>query len=172
MPEHIAMIMDGNGRWAQRQGLPRTAGHRAGAENISRVVDICMKHGVKSLTVYAFSTENWKRPVDEVSALMALIPEFCSGRLQDMMKNGVRLRTIGRTSDLPLAARTVLLNTIEKTKNNDKFTLNIALSYGGRAEIVDAVNKMLKDGIKEINEETFRDYLNVTCSLLGAYSLW
>ena len=159
MPEHIAMIMDGNGRWAQRQGLPRTAGHRAGAENISRVVDICMKHGVKSLTVYAFSTENWKRPVDEVSALMALIPEFCSGRLQDMMKNGVRLRTIGRTSDLPFAARTVLLDTIEKTKNNDKFTLNIVLSYGGRAEIVDAVNKMLKAGIKEITEETFRDYL-------------
>ena len=159
MPEHIAMIMDGNGRWAQQRGLPRTAGHRAGAENISKVVDICMKHGVKSLTVYAFSTENWKRPMEEVSALMGLIPEFCSGKLSDMMKNGVRLRTIGRTSDLPIASRTVLLNTIKKTENNDKFTLNIALSYGGRAEIVDAVNKMLKEGIKEITEETFRDYL-------------
>ena len=115
MPEHIAMIMDGNGRWAQQRGLPRSAGHRAGAENISKVIDACMKHGIKSLTVYAFSTENWKRPVDEVSALMALIPEFCTGKLADMMKNGVRLRTIGRTNDLPAAARLVLQNTIEKT---------------------------------------------------------
>ena len=157
--KHIAFIMDGNGRWAKKRGLPRTAGHVEGARNFKRIVRYCKDIGIENITFYAFSTENWKRPVDEVSALMALIPEFCSGRLQDMMKNGVRLRTIGRTSDLPLAARTVLLNTIEKTKNNDKFTLNIALSYGGRAEIVDAVNKMLKDGIKEINEETFRDYL-------------
>ena len=156
---HLAIIMDGNGRWAQSRGLERTAGHRAGADNVLEIMRAAKEFNIKYLTLYAFSTENWKRPVDEVSALMALIPEFCSGRLQDMMKNGVRLRTIGRTSDLPLAARTVLLNTIEKTKNNDKFTLNIALSYGGRAEIVDAVNKMLKDGIKEINEETFRDYL-------------
>ena len=159
MPEHIAMIMDGNGRWAQLRGLDRSAGHRAGAENISKVVDACMKHGIKTLTVYAFSTENWKRPTDEVSALMGLISEFCGGKLGDMMKNGVRLRTIGRSADLPVLSRTALLNAVEKTAKNDKFTLNIALSYGGRAEIVDAVNKMLKAGIKEITEESFRDYL-------------
>lgn len=159
MPEHIAMIMDGNGRWAQLRGLDRSAGHRAGAENISKVVDACMKHGIKSLTVYAFSTENWKRPTDEVSALMGLISEFCGGKLGDMMKNGVRLRTIGRSADLPVLSRTALLHAVEKTAQNDKFTLNIALSYGGRAEIVDAVNKMLKEGIKEITEESFRDYL-------------
>ena len=159
MPEHIAMIMDGNGRWAQLRGLDRSAGHRAGAENISKVVDACMKHGIKSLTVYAFSTENWKRPTDEVSALMGLISEFCGGKLGDMMKNGVRLRTIGRSADLPVLSRTALLHAVEKTAKNDKFTLNIALSYGGRAEIVDAVNKMLKEGIKEITEESFRDYL-------------
>lgn len=159
MPEHIAMIMDGNGRWAQLRGLDRSAGHRAGAENISKVVDACMKHGIKSLTVYAFSTENWKRPTDEVSALMGLISEFCGGKLGDMMKNGVRLRTIGRSADLPVLSRAALLHAVEKTAQNDKFTLNIALSYGGRAEIVDAVNKMLKEGIKEITEESFRDYL-------------
>ena len=159
MVEHIAMIMDGNGRWAQQRGLPRTDGHRAGAENISRVVDAAMKHGIKYLTVYAFSTENWKRPIGEVSALMGLIPEFCSGKLDDMMKNGVRLRTIGRTSDLPLPSRKVLLDTIEKTAKNDRFTLNIALSYGGRAEIVDAVNKMLASGVKQISEKDFTQYL-------------
>ena len=159
MPEHIAMIMDGNGRWAQLRGLDRSAGHRAGAENISKVVDACMKHGIKTLTVYAFSTENWKRPMDEVSALMGLISEFCGGKLSDMMKNGVRLRTIGRSADLPALSRAALLHAVEKTAQNDKFTLNIALSYGGRAEIVDAVNKMLKEGVKEITEESFRDYL-------------
>ena len=159
MPEHIAMIMDGNGRWAQLRGLDRSAGHRAGAENISKVVDACMKHGIKTLTVYAFSTENWKRPTDEVSALMGLISEFCGGKLGDMMKNGVRLRTIGRSADLPALSRAALLHAVEKTAQNDKFTLNIALSYGGRAEIVDAVNKMLKEGVKEITEESFRDYL-------------
>ena len=159
MPDHIAIIMDGNGRWAQQRGLPRTAGHRAGAENISNVVDAAMKHGIKTLTVYAFSTENWKRPLDEVNALMALIPEFCTGKLRDMMKNGVRLRTVGRTDDLPVLSRMALLGTIAKTAKNDRFTLNMALSYGGRAEIVDAVNRMLKEGRKSITEADFQNYL-------------
>ena len=144
-PEHVAIIMDGNGRWAKRRGFPRSAGHLAGAKNISRVVEAAMKAGVKMLTVYAFSTENWKRPEAEVTFLMHLIPRFCKRMLKKMMENGIRLRTIGRTNDLPEFARKVLLDTIEATKNNTAFTLNVALSYGGRAEITDAVNAILND---------------------------
>ena len=144
-PEHVAIIMDGNGRWAKRRGFPRSAGHLAGAKNISRVVEAAMKAGVKMLTVYAFSTENWKRPEAEVTFLMHLIPRFCKRMLKKMMENGIRLRTIGRTSDLPEFARKSLLDTIEATKNNTAFTLNVALSYGGGAEITDAVNAILND---------------------------
>ena len=144
-PEHVAIIMDGNGRWAKGRGFPRSAGHLAGAKNISRVVEAAMKAGVKYLTVYAFSTENWKRPEAEVSFLMHLIPRFCTRMVKKMMDNGIRLRTIGRSDDLPEFARKALLETIEKTKNNTAFTLNVALSYGGRAELTDAVNAILND---------------------------
>ena len=161
MIEHLAIIMDGNGRWATKRGLPRSAGHRAGAENIRRVVDAARAQGIKYLTVYAFSTENWKRPAAEVAALMALVVEFTGSMLPEMMKNNVRLRTIGRTGDLPLPARTALLKAIEKTKDNDGFTLNIALSYGGRAEIVDAVNRILQEhsGGDMLAENEFARYL-------------
>jgi len=161
MIEHLAIIMDGNGRWATKRGLARSAGHRAGAENIRRVVDAARAQGIKYLTVYAFSTENWKRPAPEVAALMALIVEFTGSMLADMMKNNVRLRTIGRTGDLPLPARTALLKAIEKTKDNTGFTLNIALSYGGRAEIVDAVGRILRErsGDCKITEAEFAKYL-------------
>ena len=161
MIEHLAIIMDGNGRWATRRGLERSAGHRAGAENIKRVVDAARAKGIKYLTVYAFSTENWKRPAPEVAALMALLKEFTSSMLPDMMKNDVRLRTIGRTADLPLPSRTALLKAIDATKNNTGFTLNIALSYGGRAEIVDAVGRILRErsGDAPITEAEFSKYL-------------
>ena len=161
MIEHLAIIMDGNGRWATKRGMGRSAGHRAGAENIKRVVDAARAKGIKYLTVYAFSTENWKRPVAEVTALMALLVEFTGSMLDDMMKNNVRLRTIGRTDDLPLPARSALLKAIEKTKDNTGFTLNIALSYGGRAEIVDAVGKILREhsGREKITEAEFSKYL-------------
>lgn len=161
MIEHLAIIMDGNGRWATKRGLERSAGHRAGAENIKRVVDAARAKGIKYLTVYAFSTENWKRPAPEVAALMALIVEFTGSMLPEMMKNNVRLRTVGRTGDLPFPARTALLRAIEKTKDNTGFTLNIALSYGGRAEIVDAVGRILKErvGAEKITEAEFAKYL-------------
>ncbi len=161
MIEHLAIIMDGNGRWATKRGMGRSAGHRAGAENIKRVVDAARSKGIKYLTVYAFSTENWKRPAAEVSALMALLVEFTGSMLDEMMKNNVRLRTIGRTDDLPLPARNALLKAIEKTKDNTGFTLNIALSYGGRAEIVDAVGKILREhsGREKITEAEFSKYL-------------
>jgi len=161
MVNHLAIIMDGNGRWAEKRGLARPEGHRAGAKQISVVVDAARKAGIKYLTVYAFSTENWKRPVGEVTALMGLIKEFSEGKLPEMMKNNVRLRTIGRTDDLPLPARKSLLKSIEATAGNTGFTLNIALSYGGRAELVDAVNKLLKErkSSKPVTEEEFRQYL-------------
>ena len=142
-PEHIAIIMDGNGRWAKRRGLPRSAGHLAGAKNIASVVRAAKELGVKILTVYAFSTENWKRSAEEVEYLMRLIPHFTKRLEKAMMKENVRLRTIGRTEDLPEFARKTLLEVIERTSGNDGFTLNVALSYGGRAEIVDAVEKLL-----------------------------
>jgi undecaprenyl diphosphate synthase len=161
MVKHLAIIMDGNGRWAEARGLERTDGHRAGAKQISKVVEAARKFGIESLTVYAFSTENWRRPAPEVGALMDMVKEFTTSQLPDMMKNNVRLRTIGRTSDLPLASRSALLYAVEKTAANDGFTLNIALSYGGRAELVDAVNAIVKDKNRPevITEENLRNYL-------------
>ena len=161
MIKHIAIIMDGNGRWATERGLSRSDGHVAGAKQISKVVDAAAEMGIESLTLYAFSTENWKRPEPEVTALMRILKEFSVSELPAMMKNGVRLRTIGRTNDLPLASRLALLKAIDMTKDNTKFTINIALSYGGRAEIVDAVNKILKERKSDqpITEDEFRDYL-------------
>ena len=159
--EHLAIIMDGNGRWATERGLSRSDGHRAGAKQIARVVEAAREFGVKYMTVYAFSTENWKRPQDEVRVLMELIGEFSTRMLPDMMKNNVRLRTIGRTSDLPLLARTALLKAIDMTAKNDGFTLTIALSYGGRAEMIDAMNKMLSERKSDapLTEDEFRNYL-------------
>ena len=159
--EHIAIIMDGNGRWAEARGLSRSDGHRAGADNISRIADAARELGIKYLTLYAFSTENWKRPAAEVAVLMGLISEVTEKRLPDMMKNNIRLRTIGRTEDLPLPSRKSLLKCIKETENNTGLTINIALSYGGRAEIVDAVNKILadKEKAKKIDEKEFAKYL-------------
>ena len=159
--EHIAIIMDGNGRWAESRGLTRSDGHKAGADNISRIADAARELGIKYLTLYAFSTENWKRPPAEVAFLMGLIPEVTGKQLPEMMKNNVRLRTIGRTNDLPLPARKSLLKCIEETKNNTGLTINIALSYGGRAEITDAVNKILaeKKPGEKIDEKEFAKYL-------------
>ncbi len=161
MVKHLAIIMDGNGRWAQQRGLSRSEGHRAGAENIGKITEAAIKYGIEYLTLYAFSTENWKRPAAEVDFLMHLIPVFCKTRLKPMLQNGVRLRTIGRTDDLPFFARKALLKAIDDTKNNTKLTLNLALSYGGRAEIVDAVNRLLADPERpqKIDEAAFGRYL-------------
>jgi len=162
MIEHLAIIMDGNGRWATKRGLSRSEGHRAGAENIRRVVDAARELGIKYMTVYAFSTENWKRPRLEVDFLMALIGEFTRKMLPEMMRNNVRLRTVGRSADLPRSSREALFEAIEATAGNTGFTLNIALSYGGRAEIVDAVNSILENrpaGQGKLTEDEFRRYL-------------
>ena len=161
MIEHLAIIMDGNGRWATKRGLSRSDGHRAGAENIRRVVEAARELGIKYLTVYAFSTENWKRPAAEVAYLMGLIGEFTRKMLPEMRRDNVRLRTVGRAGDLPLPARRALLEAVEATKDNTGFTLNLALSYGGRAEIVDAVNRILETRVagEKVTEEEFKSFL-------------
>lgn len=159
--EHLAIIMDGNGRWATERGLSRSDGHRAGAKQIAKVVEAAREFGIKYLTVYAFSTENWKRPADEVRVLMELVSEFSTNLLPDMLKNGVRLRTIGRTDDLPLLSRTALKQAIKATENNRDFTITVALSYGGRAELIDGMNRMLKERKSDevLTEAEFRNYL-------------
>src|SRR5574344_1223307 len=160
---HVAIIMDGNGRWADRRGLPKTEGHRQGARQVTEVLKAAKEAGVSYLTLYAFSTENWKRSVTEVTALMGLLQEFLTDKLPELQKENIRLRTIGRTSDLPAEKKKKLLEVIEATKNNTAGTLCLALSYGGRAEIVDAVNHILTDdSVKsngKVTEADFRRFL-------------
>ena len=157
---HVAIIMDGNGRWADRRGLPRVEGHRQGARQVSEVLEAAQEAGVEFLTLYAFSTENWKRPPSEVAALMGLLEEFLDDKLPELMEKNVRLRTVGRTDGLPAGARRKLLAAIKATAGNTAGTLNLALNYGGRAEIVDAVNRILSEKpTGKIDENSFRNYL-------------
>ncbi len=139
VPRHVAVIMDGNGRWAKRRMQPRLFGHRAGAESLRAVLRACREHGVEYLTVYAFSTENWVRPADEVSGLMSLLRTFLKKDEHELHENQVRLRVTGRIGDLPKAVRAELERVMEATKHYEKGHLILALSYGGRTEIVDAV---------------------------------
>lgn len=159
IPKHIAIIMDGNGRWAKKRGLPRTMGHKAGVEAIRGVVKECNKLGVKYLTLYAFSTENWVRPQEEVNALMNLLVEYLKNEFEELNKNNVVINHIGDISKLPKKCQDELIGAYNKTKNNTGVVLNLALNYGGRNEIVSAVNKMLKSNVKSITEEEFNKYL-------------
>jgi undecaprenyl diphosphate synthase len=165
IPAHIAIIMDGNGRWARKRGLPRVAGHRAGINAVREVVEGSAELGIPVLTLYAFSVENWKRPRAEVSTLMQLLKEYLNKELENIHKNGIRFRTIGRTDELDRTVRAELEKGIEKTRNNPGMIFNVALNYGGRAEIVDAVNRILRNGVKEaaakggISENEFSQYL-------------
>jgi|UniRef100_UPI00404996FA undecaprenyl diphosphate synthase len=140
IPQHVAIIMDGNGRWAQKRGLPRNEGHRRGAENVRKVTDAGQEIGLRTLTLYAFSAENWSRPQDEVGALMGLLEYYLKNELKTFIKNKIRLRTIGRTQDLPVAVQKALKHTIEATKEFTDYTLVLALNYGSRTEIVDAAH--------------------------------
>lgn len=142
LPRHIACIMDGNGRWAHSRGLPRRAGHRAGADTVERCVDFCISHGIPWLTLYAFSSENWNRPKTEVRALMLLLHDFLKKRLREMKDKGVRLLAIGDTGRLPERTRKLLERSIEQTAGNTKINLVLALSYGSRAEIAGAARKI------------------------------
>ena len=142
VPRHIAIIMDGNGRWARERGWPRLKGHEQGARNVEPVCEACIGEGVEFLTLYAFSTENWKRPAHEVSGLMLLLERFLSEKIAMMNKNGVRLATIGRTADLPAPVSKRLERAIAETAYNTRLTLTLALNYGGRDEIVGAVRSI------------------------------
>jgi len=146
-PRHIAIIMDGNGRWARERGLPRLKGHERGAESVREVTEECVALGVQFLTLYAFSTENWKRPDDEVAGLWVLLEHFLEQEFPTMMKNGVRLRAIGRIHELPETTRKKLQDTIEATANNPATTLVLALNYSSRAEITDATRALAADAV-------------------------
>ena len=165
VPRHVAIIMDGNGRWAEQRGLPRSAGHRAGAEAVSRGLALAQEAGIEVLTLYAFSTENWKRPAAEVGALMELLVEFLTAKMPEMSRNGVRLRTVGRSADLPSAARQALLKAVSASAENCGITLNLALNYGGRAEIADAAARIAADAAAGkldpagVDEAVFAKYL-------------
>ncbi|OGR93381.1 MAG: di-trans,poly-cis-decaprenylcistransferase [Elusimicrobia bacterium RIFCSPLOWO2_01_FULL_59_12] len=160
LPKHIAIIMDGNGRWAKQRHLPRVFGHRAGISSVREVVRACGQLGVKVLTLYAFSAENWSRPGAEVAALMRLLEDYLQRELPDLQKNHVQLRAIGRWDALPSGARRQLERVIEATSKNRGLILTLALNYGGRQEIVDACNRALKSGARQVNEESLSRCLN------------
>jgi len=161
MPIHIGIIMDGNGRWAKRQGKPRLAGHRAGVENIRRVLRAVARFGIEILTIYAFSTENWRRPQGEVRGLMGLIARALRREVSELDKNGVRLLHIGSLERVSERLRRGVLDAIELTKNNDRLILNVAFDYGGRAEVVHAVKRIIEAGIpaEDVTEELVSQYL-------------
>ena len=147
VPTHIAIIMDGNGRWALSRGLPRLAGRRAGTENLRRIIEACIEFGIKYLTIYAFSTENWGRPTQEVQGLLRIFENVIDRELQELHDQGVQLRHIGHLDRLKPSFRQKVLHAIEYTKDNDRLILNVAFNYGGRDEIVCAIKSMIRDGI-------------------------
>ncbi len=161
IPRHIAIIMDGNGRWALQRGLPRLAGHKAGTENLRRIIRATVEFGIQYLTIYAFSTENWGRPPEEVRGLMGIVQDVIDRELNELNKEGVQLRHIGRLERLDPRLREKVLKAIELTKNNDRLILIVAFSYGGRDEIVWAIQRMMKDGVpaENVNDEMVSRYL-------------
>jgi undecaprenyl diphosphate synthase len=162
IPAHIAIIMDGNGRWAKARNLPRLAGHRAGTENLRRILNACVEFGIKTLTIWAFSTENWRRPQEEVHGLMDILEQVIDRELAEMHKNGVRLRHLGRLEGIADHLQTKVRHAVELTRNNERITLNVAFNYGGKAEILDAVKRIIADGVRpeDVDENLFAGYLS------------
>jgi undecaprenyl diphosphate synthase len=165
LPRHVAVIMDGNGRWAERRRLPRAAGHRAGVEPVRTTVETCARLGIGHLTLYAFSVENWKRPAAEVETLWGLLRRYLKSELGRLMKNNIRLLAIGRLEGLSAPVRRELDEAIARTAGNTGLTVNLAINYGGRAEIVDAVNRL----IGEARREGSLDRLTVDENRLGRH---
>ena len=165
LPRHIAIIMDGNGRWAKKKNLNRISGHIKGVNAVREIVTACRELGIKVLTLYAFSIENWRRPKDEVTALMGLLKEYLLKEREEMIQNNIRLSAIGRLEDLPLDVRNTLKEAIKITEQCNGMILNLALSYGGRSEILHATQGILSDFQKgkvkpeEINLQRFSQYL-------------
>jgi undecaprenyl diphosphate synthase len=161
VPYHVGIIMDGNGRWAKARGLPRVAGHKAGTDNLRRVLRACTDFGVKVLTVYAFSTENWGRPPDEVAGLMTILGQAIRRETQELHANGVCIRHSGRLEGVAPRLAQQIQDAVALTCSNTRITLNVAFNYGGRAEIVDAVKQILADGLRpeDVTEALISDYL-------------
>jgi undecaprenyl diphosphate synthase len=165
IPVHVAIIMDGNGRWASQRGLPRIAGHSAGAKSVEEVIKSAKESGVKILTLYAFSTENWKRPKHEVDALFKLLENYIDNQTDILVKNDIRLSVIGKIDGLPIGVARKLKSVMDKTKSGSSLLLNLALNYGSRTEIVDAVRAIAKECVSghvdpdKIDEKAFSGYL-------------
>lgn len=161
LPYHVGIIMDGNGRWARKRGLPRLAGHRAGTENLRRVLRASVEYGIKVLTIYAFSTENWDRPPDEITGLFGILEQVIEKETAELHAQGVRIQHIGELDNLSPKLREKILQSIEKTRDNDRLILNVALNYGGRAEIVRAVRRIVADGLnpEQIDEKAISAYM-------------
>ncbi len=162
VPRHVAIIMDGNGRWAQARGLPRTLGHNAGTENIRRIVRGAVELGIEYLTLWAFSTENWSRPADEVQSIISLIAQSIERELDELDREGARLRHIGSFAGLNDELREAVVGAIERTRDNDRIVLTLAFNYGGRAEILHAVKRLLEDRVDPttVDEAVFAQYLH------------
>ena len=161
IPTHVAIIMDGNGRWARERGLPRLAGHRAGVENLRRILEASAEYGIQYLTIYAFSTENWGRPPAEVRGLINILEDVIDRELDSLHENGVQLRHLGQLERLSKELQEKVHDAIELTKDNDQLVLNVAWNYGGRDEIVHAIQRMIEGGLgaEEITEERVSEYL-------------
>lgn len=161
VPTHLGFIMDGNGRWAAERGLPRLAGHRAGTENLRRIIRASAEYGIKYISFYAFSTENWNRPEDEVKGLMHILSDYIDKETRELHKEGARLLHIGHLDGLSPTLKKKVVDAIELTKDNTLITVVLAFNYGGRDEILNAVKKLIQDGVKpeEVNEQLFNNYL-------------
>jgi undecaprenyl diphosphate synthase len=161
LPQHVAFIMDGNGRWGEQRGLSRLDGHRAGVKNIRPTIEFLHSKGIKYVTLYAFSTENWNRPEDEVNGIFHILEEIIVDESRELHKNGVRLRHIGSLEGLSVKLKELINQALELTAANTKMTLGVALNYGGRAEIISAVRRIIQSGMKsaELDEQKFREYL-------------
>ncbi|MCG2676884.1 isoprenyl transferase [bacterium] len=159
IPKHVAIIMDGNGRWAKKRGLPRMAGHRKGINRLREIIPAAKNYGIKFLTLFAFSTENWNRPEGEIKGLFKTLEKYLKDEVAELQKNNTRLHPIGRLEKLPSPLREELFRVERITKNNKGIILNLALNYGGRSDIVNAVKKIIANQPKKIDEETFSKYL-------------
>lgn len=161
VPEHVAIIMDGNGRWAKSRGLPRLAGHQAGTENLRRIIRACVEFGIRYLTFFAFSTENWGRPKEEVEGLLKILETVIEKELSELNQEGVQLRHIGRLEKLPEPLRMKVELAIELTKNNHRLTVVVAFNYGGRDEIVHAVENIVREGTapEAVNDQLISEHL-------------
>jgi undecaprenyl diphosphate synthase len=161
VPQHVGIIMDGNGRWARARNLPRSAGHRAGTENLRRVLRAAAEFGIQILTIYAFSTENWSRPKGEVKALLTILEGVIDRELQELHEEGVQLRHVGRIERLPQKLQRKIRAAIDLTKDNEQLILNVAFDYGGRAEIIDAIRRIIRENVPadQVNEALISRYL-------------